>query len=302
MARISIATLFLASIALVKGAKTHLGLSESVFNQLVNKGYTKSDIESLVGTIRSSLLTVDDEQIGQCGEGLKGLLDRQLIPGDPDALERVSGIIHQGNFQLFRGKLPIVTLSSTSILLPIDSISDICFGIRSDKGIGYNVCTKNRNMRNIWMNAITEMVLCEKTGVRSGKLPAISKKQNVLAGSNVGELKPSGIDIIIKDSSQGKPFLTINGKPISQIIQKQTMAAQNALTTPKGEESEEDSVEIPAEIDGSASQDMAGNSILTDSEKLAILESDAEHLMVSIDDAPPTGYASVHMGGGKKSQ
>ncbi|KAJ1614325.1 putative coiled coil-containing protein [Cryptosporidium canis] len=302
MARISILAVIFASIAVVKGAKTHLGLSESVFNQLVNKGYTMSDIESLVGTIRSSLLSVKDEQIGQCGEGLKGLLDRQLIPGDPDALERVSGIIHQGSFQLFRGKLPIVTLPSASILLPVDSISDTCFGIRSDKGIGYNVCTKNRNMRNTWMNAISEMVLCEKTGVRSGRLPAISKKQNVLAGSNVGELRPSGIDIVIKDSNQGKPFLTINGKPVSQIIQKQVMAAQNALTSPQNEESEEDSVEIPAEVEGSASQDMSGGSILTDSEKLAILESDAEHLMLPIGDAPPTGYASVHMGGGKRNK
>lgn len=250
MAKISIVALFLASVAFVKGAKTHLGLSESVFNQLVSKGYTRSDIESLVGTIRSSLLSVKDEQIGQCGEGLKGLLDRQLIPGDPDALERVSGIVHQGNFQLFRGKLPVVTLSSTSIMLPLESISDTCFGIRSDKGIGYNICTRNRNMRNTWMNAIAEMVLCEKTGIRSGKLPAISKKQDVLAGSNVGELKPSGIDIVIKDSNLGKPFLTINGKPISHIIQKQAMAAQNALTAPQGEESEEDSVEIPAEVDG----------------------------------------------------
>ncbi|KAJ1611762.1 putative coiled coil-containing protein [Cryptosporidium canis] len=281
MARISILAVLSASIAVVKGAKTHLGLSESVFNQLVNKGYTMSDIESLVGTIRSSLLSVKDEQIGQCGEGLKGLLDRQLIPGDPDALERVSGIIHQGSFQLFRGKLPIVTLPSASILLPLDSISDTCFGIRSDKGIGYNVCTKNRNTRNTWMNAISEMVLCEKTGVRSGRLPAISKKQNVLAGSNVGELKPSGIDIVIKDSNQGKPFLTINGKPVSQIIQKQVMAAQNALTSPKNEESEEDSVEIPAEVEGSASQDMSGGSALTDSEKLAILEQEKEQVPIS---------------------
>lgn len=67
---------------------------------------------------------------------------------------------------------------------------------------------------------------------------------------------------------------------------------------------------------------MAGGSTLTDSEKLAILgefkkiintsftnycqlvilESDAEHLMLPIDEAPPTGYASIHMGGRRKSQ
>ncbi|KAF7455868.1 surface protein with 2 conserved cysteines [Cryptosporidium felis] len=270
MAKLSIVSLLVGTLAVVRGAKTNLGLSETVLSQLASKGYTKSDIESLVGTIRSSLLNVKEESVGLCGEGLKGLLDRQLIPGDPDALERVSGLIHEEKFQLYRGKIPIVTLPSTSIVLPIETISDTCFGMRTDKGIGYNICARSRNMRNTWINAISELVLCNKTGIRTGRLPAISKKQNVLAGSNVGELKPSGIDIIIKDSSEGKPFLTINGKPVSQIIQKQAMAAQNALTTPRGEESEEDSFDIPAQVDGSSSMDLAGGSVLSDAEKLAI--------------------------------
>ncbi|KAK6589587.1 hypothetical protein RS030_203205 [Cryptosporidium xiaoi] len=300
MARITITVLFIASISIVKCAKTYLGLTESVLNQMYDKGYTRNEIQSLVGTIRSSFLNVSENEKGDCGEGLKGLLDKQLIPGDPDSLERVSGIIHNGQFQLYRGKLPILNLSPSSIELPLESLSDICFGIRSNTGIGHNICTQNRNMRNIWMNAISELVFCEKTGIKTGKLPEISKEQNILAGSNVGLLKPSGIDIVIKDSTLGKPFLSINGKPISQIIQKQALAAQNAMTPKINVESEEDTIEIPAEVEGSSSLDISGGSALTDAEKLAIQESDAEHLMITIEEAPPTGYAALHMSNKKE--
>ncbi|EEA06171.1 uncharacterized protein CMU_019280 [Cryptosporidium muris RN66] len=300
MVKLSVLGLLFAVVGAVRGAKTELGISSSVIGELKGKGYTNSDIESLVGTIRSALLSVhEDNQISACGEGLRGLLDRQLLPGDPDAMEKVTGIIHNSNFQLYRGKIAIVTLTPSSITLPIDTLNDRCFGIRTTSGIAYNICATDRNMRNIWINAITELVLCKTTGVRTGRLPTPSLKQNILASTNLGNVGASGINIFVKDSNEGKPFVTINGKPISKIIEQQAMAAEKAISEVPGEDYDEDLLNFPTEILGSSSNDIADGSTLSDAEKLAIQESEAEHLMLPINEAPPVGYASLHMGNSK---
>eukprot|EP00916_Digyalum_oweni_P014244 GHVL01023375.1.p1 GENE.GHVL01023375.1~~GHVL01023375.1.p1 ORF type:complete len:167 (+),score=12.79 GHVL01023375.1:32-532(+) len=114
-----------------------------------------------------------DDQPRSCGEETRGIL---LVPNsaeeDNDAKKQLLGVvnrrgfesivlvtIHQADrFELFLGPSLHKVFRTRHIQLPIETVTDKCFGVREADLSGV-FCTKDRNSRNKFVNSITEEVL-----------------------------------------------------------------------------------------------------------------------------------------------
>eukprot|EP00371_Babesia_bovis_P002771 XP_001611418.1 hypothetical protein [Babesia bovis T2Bo] len=157
--------------------------------------------------------------------GLKGLLDHKFDNHDEEARLTTAAYLSKNMLRLYTGNTTYLTIDLNEAVLPIETLGEKCFSIRSHNALPNVLCASGLLERNKWINAIEASMLCAETGIKS-MLPLIPGEETYVtrAGINsacrleeIDEEKPTGINLFIHDGPVGRPQIYINGKTIEEL-------------------------------------------------------------------------------------
>ncbi|GFE52930.1 hypothetical protein BaOVIS_003340 [Babesia ovis] len=159
-----------------------------------------------------------------CGEGLKGLLDHRFDNNDEEALLTTAAYLSKNTLKLYTGNVTYLTIELNDAILPLETLGEKCFAIRSHNALPNTLCASGLLERNKWINAIEASMLCAETGVKS-VLPLIPGEETL---EEIDEEQPSGINLFIHDSPVGRPEIYINGKTTEELEKERNKESLDA--------------------------------------------------------------------------
>ncbi|EDO07850.2 hypothetical protein BBOV_III002860 [Babesia bovis T2Bo] len=155
----------------------------------------------------------ETQVMSTCGEGLKGLLDHKFDNHDEEARLTTAAYLSKNMLRLYTGNTTYLTIDLNEAVLPIETLGEKCFSIRSHNALPNVLCASGLLERNKWINAIEASMLCAETGIKS-MLPLIPGEETL---EEIDEEKPTGINLFIHDGPVGRPQIYINGKTIEEL-------------------------------------------------------------------------------------
>ncbi|XP_952786.1 uncharacterized protein TA08555 [Theileria annulata] len=161
-----------------------------------------------------------------CGNGYSGLLEYKFN-NDDDSLITIASYLSNNILNLYTGNVIYKRIDLNECILPIETINNKCFSIRSNNNLPNIFCSNNLLERNKWINAINSSILCQLTSIRS-KLPIIGGNE-LFETLNDNE---HGINLFIHDDINGRPEIYINGKTTKELQEEREKESLNFTTNP----------------------------------------------------------------------
>ncbi|CEM05224.1 unnamed protein product [Vitrella brassicaformis CCMP3155] len=201
-----------------------------------------------------------------------------------------TAILSKTSFALFSGTVKDREYDIKDIRLPLETFGlDKCFGIRLFEGFADLICAPNRRTRNVWMNALSEEVLCFKTGVK-GSLPL--EPGPVLEAEATGVEQPSGVNIHVEENLEGEPNIKLDGINITQLAQA---AAKGELDDSEPKQTRRQKLIATEKLEDLDLRKLGAEG-LKSKERMAaaaVREALAERGAVKLQQAPQFGYARL---------
>eukprot|EP00375_Theileria_parva_P001071 XP_763742.1 hypothetical protein [Theileria parva strain Muguga] len=154
-----------------------------------------------------------------CGEGYSGLLEYKFN-NDDDSLITIASYLSKNTLNLYTGNVVYKRIDLSSCVLPVETVNNKCFSIRSHNNLPNTLCTT-------WINAINSNILCQLTSTRS-RLP-------LLGGNELFESSDEqehGINLFIHDGMNGRPEIYINGKTTKELQELREKESVNLTSNP----------------------------------------------------------------------